>query len=110
MNVMDVSPKDRAANAAAVYLPPQEGDGPDSLYLPPRVLLSGAYLEFYVRDGVLVLSVETRDASPEVFRLIGSEDEATVPLAISLGEGRPLVQAAMPGQESYTGRRRKIGA
>ena len=110
MNVSDVSPKDRTVNAAAVFLPAREGDGPGALYLPPRVELAGAHLEFYVRDGVLVLAVETRDASPEVFRLIGTEDEATVPLAISLGEGRPLVQAAAGGEDAYTGKRRKVGA
>lgn len=110
MQVSDVSAKDRAVNATAVFLEAHEGNEPDGLYLPPRLLLAGTYLEFYSRDGVLVLAVETKDADPEVFNLVVAGDAATVPLAISLGEGRPLVSTTVAIETAGAGRHRKPGS
>lgn len=109
MNVSDISQLDRAANGAAVFLEAQEGGSADSLYLPPRVELAGAYVDVYVRDGVLVVAIETKGASTDVFRLVGTEDSATVPVAVALGEGRPLVGAVDPGEPVAAGRHRKEG-
>jgi hypothetical protein len=110
LEMTDMSPRDRTANAAAVFLAAEEGRGEAMLYAPPRVLIGGAQVDIYARDGVLVVEVETEGADPEVFDMSEVGGRACPAVAVNLGAGRPLVATAVPGGLTYTGRRRKVGA
>jgi hypothetical protein len=110
LQVSDLSEKDRAVNAGAVFLPAEPGGEPDAPYVPPRILLAGVWASVYARDGVAVLEVETEDADPEVFDMIDSGGTAAPALAVNLGKGRPLLATTHDGEMSYAPRHAKAGA
>lgn len=78
--------KDKAANAAATFLEYQEQqDGTEAL---PCIEIGGVQVYAYVRDGILVVSIdtETADASDDTpFALFGSDQ---VPVTVNVGDVR----------------------
>jgi hypothetical protein len=104
-DLRNMTDRDRAANAAALFLAAQEPGPGGREYQPPAVEVGGVLVAVYVRDGALVVTVDPAGADPEVFRLHG--ETAAVPMAVSIAEGR--VFEICPGDDPPPGRHRKQG-
>jgi hypothetical protein len=105
-DLTDMTDRDRAANAAALFLSAREPGEPGEEYQPPAVEVGGVLVAVYARDGALVVTIDPVAADPDVYELHG--ETAAVPVAVSIGDGK--VFEAMPPEESYEGSHRKPGA
>jgi hypothetical protein len=105
-DLTEMTDRDRAANAAALFLPAREAGEEGGEYQPPAVEVGGVLVAVYARDGALVVTIDPACADPDVYELHG--ETAAVPVAVSIGNS-PVFEAMPPG-ESYEGSHRKPGA
>jgi hypothetical protein len=108
----DISIIDQIANAAASFHPAVDAADNDGPYAPPCLEIGGVRVYAYVRDGILVVSLDYDAAdigdgrpgaarghlrvasAPGPFAAYGAED--CVPTVIKAGEGPPPVWTALP--------------
>jgi len=108
LEVGDLTRTDRAANAAALFMPATEPRGGDGYYGPPCVEVGGVVAAVYARQGVLVLEIDMDKADPEVWQLTPTGDgRAAVAMAVSIGEGRPLIATPEAVAWSYAAKHSK---
>jgi hypothetical protein len=102
----DISVIDQLANAAAVFHPAVDTTDSGETYTPPCMEIDGVRMYAYVRDGILVVSLDyggepgpARERrwlalAPGPFAAYGAEN--CIPTVIKAGQGPPPVWTALP--------------
>jgi hypothetical protein len=89
-----MSVSDDAANSAAIFRPGMEA-GEDS-YAPPYMEIGGVRIYGYVRDGILVVSLDFDDAQTGPGSPFAMYGEDQVPVVIRVGGDPEPVWDALP--------------